>query len=143
MNLSTGSEDTAWSAAAALMCMIYSLGDVSGGHFNPAVTTGLMLTGQRTSADGEAAQVCTLLDGCAYIATQVAGGISAGLLYQHFHAVGPVKDKSFYLGPQDQITWHQVAAAETTFTALLMFVVLCMATNPKVNTRFYFALAIG
>merc|ERR1719181_2483391 len=34
LNLATASPATAWSAAAALMCMIYSLGNVSGGHFN-------------------------------------------------------------------------------------------------------------
>merc|ERR1719163_1345102 len=36
---------TPWSAAAALMCMIFSLGNVSGANFNPAVTAALLLRG--------------------------------------------------------------------------------------------------
>merc|ERR1719284_1001135 len=36
----------AFSIAAALMCMIYSLGDVSGAHFNPAVTLAILVYGE-------------------------------------------------------------------------------------------------
>merc|ERR1719428_1735370 len=40
---------TPWSAAAALMCMIFSLGSVSGANFNPAVTLALTLRGKLPS----------------------------------------------------------------------------------------------
>merc|ERR1719422_1778701 len=46
LNLVMKSPATPWSAAAALMCMIYSLGDVSGGHFNPAVTLAITASGR-------------------------------------------------------------------------------------------------
>ena len=36
----------AFSIAASLMCMIYALGDVSGAHFNPAVTLAITLRGK-------------------------------------------------------------------------------------------------
>merc|ERR550537_2033580 len=45
LNVLGGSPAPALSIAASLMCMIYALGGVSGGHFNPAVTLALSLSG--------------------------------------------------------------------------------------------------
>ena len=45
-NVLTASAAGAWSIAAALMCMIYAVGNVSGGHFNPAVTLSVFLGGR-------------------------------------------------------------------------------------------------
>merc|ERR1719253_1833622 len=44
LNVLGNSPAGAFSIAAALMCMIYSLGDVSGAHFNPAVTIAIAAT---------------------------------------------------------------------------------------------------
>ena len=44
--------------------MIYAFGDVSGAHFNPAVTVAMLLTGRTTAVDA-----------VGYICAQVAGGI--------------------------------------------------------------------
>jgi aquaporin Z len=46
LNVLTGSLSAAFSIAAALMCMIYALGSVSGGHFNPAVTLSILFSGR-------------------------------------------------------------------------------------------------
>merc|ERR1719421_2141806 len=46
LNVIGKSAAPAFSIAAALMCMIYSLGDVSGAHFNPAVTLAILLSGR-------------------------------------------------------------------------------------------------
>eukprot|EP00747_Dinoflagellata_sp_TGD_P092079 gnl/TRDRNA2_/TRDRNA2_165282_c3_seq2.p1 gnl/TRDRNA2_/TRDRNA2_165282_c3~~gnl/TRDRNA2_/TRDRNA2_165282_c3_seq2.p1 ORF type:complete len:738 (+),score=152.09 gnl/TRDRNA2_/TRDRNA2_165282_c3_seq2:93-2306(+) len=137
MNLSMGSTATAWSAAAALMCMIYSLGDVSGANFNPAVTVSILLSGR---------EKLPLTDGLVYIGMQLVAGASAGLLWCHFHMLGPNSNTSITLGPHGAFQWSQIAVAEVTFTFVLAYTVLCVATTAGAGsglTRFYFALAIG
>merc|ERR1719217_237046 len=58
-----------FSIAAALMCMIFSLGNVSGGHFNPAVTFAILISGR---------QIISATEAAAYMAAQVGGGVTAG-----------------------------------------------------------------
>merc|ERR1719378_1910280 len=72
-NVYGGSKCGAWSIAASLMCMIYALGNVSGAHFNPAVTVAIVLSGRGKMAGG----VVTAL---AYITVQILGGIAAALV---------------------------------------------------------------
>lgn len=52
-----------------VLAMAFALGHVSGGHFNPAVTLGLVAAGRFRSTDA-----------IAYIAAQVAGGIVAAVV---------------------------------------------------------------
>eukprot|EP00438_Fugacium_kawagutii_P026637 Skav208628 [mRNA] locus=scaffold3433:34761:44895:- [translate_table: standard] len=61
MNIISFSESTAWSCSAALISMIYALGKTSGGHFNPAVTLAVVLSGR---------SVCHVADGLAYALVQ-------------------------------------------------------------------------
>merc|ERR1719424_1656797 len=44
LNVLGNSPAGAFSIAAALMCMIYALGDISGAHFNPAVTVAILVS---------------------------------------------------------------------------------------------------
>merc|ERR1719191_823443 len=46
LNVLGGSPAPVFSIAAALMCMIYSLGNCSGAHFNPAVTFAILCSGR-------------------------------------------------------------------------------------------------
>ncbi len=58
------------SVGLAVMSMAYAVGHVSGGHFNPAVTIGLIFGGRFEA--GKA---------IGYIAAQVLGGIAAALVF--------------------------------------------------------------
>merc|ERR1719506_2867875 len=120
----------AFSIAASLMCMIYALGDVSGAHFNPAVTLAIVCS-----------KLCPDLspkDAGLYMITQILGGVSAAYTYAAIH-----HGKSFPLGPSPGYTWGHVSVAEIVFTFVLCLVVLCAAVSDKTKTTTMFGLAIG
>merc|ERR1719265_435735 len=52
LNVTHKSPAGAFSIAASLMCMIYALGNVSGAHFNPAVTIAIFLGGRGKMVGG-------------------------------------------------------------------------------------------
>jgi aquaporin Z len=58
------------SIAVALLAMIYFGGHISGGHFNPAVTTMFLARGEMKESDA-----------LMYIIAQVLGGVCAYLFY--------------------------------------------------------------
>lgn len=119
----------AFSIAAALMSMIYALGDVSGAHFNPAVTLAVAAIGEH-----EPAEVGP------YVAAQALGGFIAALAYSLIYA-----GAGFPLASDP--TWPRVALAETFFTFVLCFVVLAVACSKQVEHRKdvsnYVGLAVG
>jgi aquaporin Z len=128
-NVYGGSKSGAWSIAASLMCMIYALGNVSGAHFNPAVTVAIVLSGRGKMEGGIAAAG-------AYIVVQVLGGIAAATV------VTFTMGRAHVFGPVGTATWGQVAVAEIMFTFVLCFVVLCVATTRE-PSKDMFGLAIG
>lgn len=128
-NVLAQSKAGAFSIAASLMCMIYALGNVSGAHFNPAVTLAILLSGRDKIGGGfEMAGL--------YMLVQILGAISAGVMYTS--SMGG----SFPLEPQPGFNWGHVAAAEVIFTFVLCYVVLCVATT-KEPSKDLFGLAIG
>jgi len=114
------------SIGAILMAMIFATGKVSGGHFNPAVTFGVLL---REKIDASSA--------AAYVASQLFGGILAGCVYMS------VLGATFSLGPGVGYSLSAAAGAEILFTAALVFVVLSVATTAQDDGNWYYALAIG
>jgi MIP family channel proteins len=99
-----------------IMVMIYATGHLSGAHINPAVTIAFTLT-----------RHFAWRDAAAYIAAQLAGATTAALLLL---AVWP--DKPAGLGA----TGPSVAAGsalvyEVTLTAILMFVIIAVATDTR------------
>lgn len=131
-----GALTTALSAGLAIVAMTYALGHVSGGHFNPAVTLGLVAAGRFDMADA-----------VGYIVAQVLGGILAALLlsvvlsgalggkFASFAAI------SNTFGGSGQFQMSAVMLAEMTAVALLL-IVITGATSRKAPAGFA-PLAIG
>mmetsp|Transcript_42494 Transcript_42494/g.131607 ORF Transcript_42494/g.131607 Transcript_42494/m.131607 type:complete len:457 (+) Transcript_42494:66-1436(+) len=115
LNVLGGSKSAAFSIAASLMCMIYAIGDVSGAHFNPAVTVAIACSGR-----GKITQREALL----YIVTQLFAGFLAAMAYEVVHS-----GATFPLGPGAGFDWASVAVAEVIYTNVLCTVVLCVATT--------------
>jgi len=114
------------SIGAMLMAMIFATGRVSGGHFNPAVTLGVLLRGKVSS-----------LNAVAYVGSQLCGSLLAGCVYMG--ALGA----TFTLGPGVGYNLTSVAIVEFLFTTALVFVVLSVATTDQENGNWYYGLAIG
>jgi aquaporin Z len=111
-----------------LMAMVYMGGPVSGAHYNPAVTLGIML--RKKISGGEAIK---------YICAQLLGAIAAALTFYLFFkstmgAPAPNPGFSSALKP---------LLLEMLFTFALTSVVLNVATTKKAAGNSYFGLAIG
>lgn len=130
LNVLGKSQAGAYSIAAALMCMIYALGDVSGAHFNPAVTIAIFASGLDDSLKP--------VEVCKFIAVQLLGGIAGAMSYSMVYS-----GKTIPLGPVGKFGWSEVAVAEVVFTFVLCFVVLAAAVHSSTKTSKFFGLAIG
>jgi len=98
-----------------VMVMIYAVGDVSGAHFNPAVTLAFWAAGR-----------FPLREVPVYAAVQCVAALgAAGLLRVLFPQVGGLGVTN-PAGP-----WWQSAALEVVMTFFLMFVILQVATGAK------------
>mmetsp|Transcript_24037 Transcript_24037/g.43537 ORF Transcript_24037/g.43537 Transcript_24037/m.43537 type:complete len:455 (-) Transcript_24037:77-1441(-) len=130
LNVLAKSPAGAFSIAASLTCMIYALGDVSGAHFNPAVTTAIFISGRCPDL--------TAYKAACYMGTQILAGFVAAYTYAFIYA-----GESFPLGPGKGYSWADVVVAESVFTFVLCFVVLTTAVSEKTKASHLFGLAIG
>jgi len=116
------------SIGAILMVFIFSTGNVSGAHFNPAVTLGVKLSGRNQMQS---------LDAWLFMLSQTLAGIVAGFCYWW------VFDATYTFKPQAEYTIGEAVACEVTFSTLLVFVVLNVATTEQDSNNHYYGLAIG
>jgi aquaporin Z len=112
---------------ASLMIMVYMGGHVSGGHYNPAVSLAVLLSGKMSSA-GEFV---------AYVASQVGGAIAAALVAYL------ITGKTFAPAPADSASALGALLVETLFTFALALVVLNSAVSAKTQGNSFYGLAIG
>ena len=98
-----------------IMAMIYALGGVSGAHFNPAVTLGFFAA-RRFSGRCVAS----------YIASQLAGALLASAILRVLFGTTANLGATIPAGSD-----LQSLVLEIILTALLMFVILCVATGSK------------
>jgi aquaporin Z len=125
LNVLAKSPAAAFSIAASLMCMIYALGDVSGAHFNPAVTLAISMYD-------------TAKDVGLYILAQIGGAVVAALTYAYVYG-----GFTFPLGPGEGYTWTQAAVAEVAFTFVLCLIVLTTAVCKQTTDGTINGFAIG
>lgn len=116
------------STGSICMAMVFASGPVSGAHFNPAVTLGVVL-GRRKQLSP--------VDVCAYMAMQLCGGLLAGAL------CWLVLGATYTLQPGHGYSAGDVAVVEVVFTAALVFVVLAAGTSTSQAGNHRSALAIG
>ena len=108
---------------AALMVMIYAGGHISGAHYNPAVTLGVLIRGKLNVGDA-----------VPYILAQLAGAALATVAVKFFrHA--DVTASVLQVGP--------ALLAEFLFTFALVYVVLNAATAEGTSGNSFYGLAIG
>jgi len=122
--------------ALVLMVFVYSCGNVSGGHFNPAVSLACGLTGKTPWSIV-----------VPYAATQLLAGAAASLLCGCLLRGAPFAITASAPGPRPGYSWWEVLVAEALYTAMLAFVVLSVAAsrrnNPEGCGNQFYALAIG
>lgn len=118
------------SVGGMLMCMIYSLGSVSGAHFNPAVTLAIYLSGR---------SLISLRDVAGYMVSQLTGGTLAGLLCEGIFRT----PFTLHFGKKFVNSHSKVMAVEVMYTMALCYVVLNVATTASQKGNQYFGMAIG
>lgn len=127
-NVLTGSVGAALSIGSVLTVMVFSLGSVSGAHFNPAVTLAVVLSG-RNQLDPKR--------GVLYMLSQLLGGIVAGATY------GFLIGGTFTLEPVGRFSWVNVLIVEALYSMALCYVVLNVTTTQRQFGNQFFGLAIG
>jgi aquaporin Z len=110
---------------AALMVMVFAGGHVSGGHYNPAVTLGVLIRGKVKHAD-----VVPY-----WIAQFVGAAVAALLTIKVLRAGIPITAIMLKTGP--------ALLAEFLFTFALVYVVLNTATAEGTSGNSFYGLAIG
>lgn len=109
---------------AALMVMVYAGGHISGAHYNPAVTLGVLIRGKLNAGDA-----------VPYILAQLAGAVTAALAVQFFRAGVAIRPETLNVG--------SALLAEFLFTFALVYVVLNAATAEGTSGNSFYGLAIG
>jgi len=111
---------------SVLMVMVYMGGHISGGHYNPAVTLGVMMRGAMEKTDA-----------IPYMVAQLVGGVLASVM------VMLITGGTFAPAPAADAGMAAVLLSEFLFTFALVLVVLNVATDPDTEGNSYYGLAIG
>jgi len=126
------------SIACVLMVAIFSLGGISGGNFNPAVSLTLAIVNSMKGPGGMDWGKCAV-----YMVTQVLAGIIAAFAYAILFW------NAFNLAPTKGFSWFSAGLCETLYTFMLCFVVLNVAVARKYSEsdggkgNQWYGLAIG
>jgi aquaporin Z len=134
----------AFSLGAGVIGMIYALGDISGAHFNPAVTIALWASGRFRIRDVVPYIIAQVLGGV--VAMGIVVGIASGLtgisLPAVAHASGFGSQGYAGNGAPYFYSVGSVFLLEVTFTFFLVFVIL-FSTRGQSAAKNLAGLAIG
>jgi aquaporin Z len=114
-----------------LMVMIYAGGHISGGHYNPAVSTGVAVRGKSS-----------YVDMAIYWGVQIVGALAAALLAAALYQ-GATEVTLLDLADPNRGGTIGAVIIEFLFTFALVWVVLNVATSKDTANNSYFGLAIG
>jgi len=127
-----GTLEVALASGLAIAVMVSAVGHISGGHFNPAITFGFMLT-RRIS----------LLLGLAYWVAQMAGAVLAALLLRWIFPEA-IRDATNLGAPAVRvIDIGPALVVEALLTFFLVWVVFAMTADPRSTYSSIAGLAIG
>lgn len=107
-----------------VMLIVYSIGNISGAHINPAVTTSLFVTGQME-----------LKNTIYYIISQLGGAIGACLLLSY---IFPSSEGGIDLGTTvlaSDITFASGILIEAVLTFALVFTIFGVAVDNRTSTK--------
>ena len=111
---------------AILATMVYMGGYISGGHYNPAVTLGVLM--QKKIKLNEAG---------IYMIVQLIAALAAAGMYQAMHG------GKMAVTPGAGVSFGAALLVEAVFTFALVSVVLHTAVSKKTKDNQYYGLAIG
>ena len=98
-----------------VMAMIYAVGEISGAHFNPAVTLGFVAAKRLPPAEAPL-----------FITAQLSGALLASASLWALLPEHPTMGATLPAGSQGQSFGFEII-----LTAILMFVILCVSTGAK------------
>jgi MIP family channel proteins len=113
----------AFAHGLTIMAMAYAFGAISGGHFNPAVTTAMLVNRRIGPAKG-----------VVYIVSQLLGAALAGLLLRAIYHGSPWVSASPFLGACDldaNVSFHTGVIIEAVLTFFLITVIYATAVDSR------------
>lgn len=118
---------------ASLMVMIFAGGHISGGHFNPAVSIGVLIRGAMSAADF-----------VPYVIAQLAGAALAAIVATTVLGIDHSANTMAVFGSNADVAGIPAAfVAELLGTFALVWVVLNTATTKSNEGNSFYGLAIG
>ena len=113
---------TAFAFGLAIVALAYGVGNISGGHVNPAVSLGVLISGGMTVADF-----------CGYVVAQILGALAGSGLLAAIFDMGGVEDKTGGLGTNGLGGVNGSAGAGVLVEIVLtfLFVILILGVTSK------------
>ncbi len=116
----------AFAIGLSVLIMAYAVGHHSGGHFNPAVTAGLIAAGRFDS--GKA---------IGYVVAQVLGGLAAAFFFQI------ILSGALSAGPSQTTPWNTFAAISNTYGGPRGFTLASVFVMEVVITAIFLIVIVG